>query len=288
MAARALLALMRALRWLPLPWLRALGAVLGGLLWAVVPARRRVVQTNLQWCFPQLTPAQCNRLVRQVFVRFGQSWLDRSWLWHGSATQVRRRVRLTGALSALQGPEPVVLFAPHFMGLDAAWTALNQQIDRSFVTIYSPQSHPVVDAWVHTGRQRFGHPVLVARLDGAQPLVAAVRAGRPLYLLPDMNFDPSESVWVPFFGHLAATVPSLSRFARLGRARVVPVLTRLDAHGYEVRVLEPWEGFPSGDLVADTARMNRELEAYIAPDPAQYYWVHKRFKDRPEGQTPPY
>lgn len=288
MAARALLALMRALRWLPLPWLRALGAVLGGLLWAVVPARRRVVQTNLRWCFPQLTPAQCNRLVRQVFVRFGQSWLDRSWLWHGSAAQVRRRVRLTGALSALQGPEPVVLFAPHFMGLDAAWTALNQQIDRSFVTIYSPQSHPVVDAWVHTGRQRFGHPVLVARLDGAQPLVAAVRAGRPLYLLPDMNFDPSESVWVPFFGHLAATVPSLSRFARLGRARVVPVLTRLDAHGYEVRVLEPWEGFPSGDLVADTARMNRELEAYIAPDPAQYYWVHKRFKDRPEGQTPPY
>lgn len=288
MAARALLALMRALRWLPLPWLRALGAVLGGLLWTVVPARRRVVQTNLRWCFPQLTPAQCNRLVRQVFVRFGQSWLDRSWLWHGSAAQVRRRVRLTGALSALQGPEPVVLFAPHFMGLDAAWTALNQQIDRSFVTIYSPQSHPVVDAWVHTGRQRFGHPVLVARLDGAQPLVAAVRAGRPLYLLPDMNFDPSESVWVPFFGHLAATVPSLSRFARLGRARVVPVLTRLDAHGYEVRVLEPWEGFPSGNLVADTARMNRELEAYIAPDPAQYYWVHKRFKDRPEGQTPPY
>jgi KDO2-lipid IV(A) lauroyltransferase len=174
------------------------------------------------------------------------------------------------------------------MGLDAAWTALTAQVGRRFATIYSPQLNPAVDAWIFQGRQRFGAPEMVARLDGAKPIVAAVRAGEPLYLLPDMNFDPSESLFVPFFGVSAATVPSLSRFAKLGRAKVVPVVTALTAQGYEVRVLPAWQDFPSGDLAADTARMNRELEAYIAADPAQYYWVHKRFKDRPDGLQSPY
>ncbi len=286
--APGLRTLMRGMSSVPLPLLRALGAALGGLLWALVPARRRVVLTNLRWCFPQWSEARRQQVARAVFYRFGQSWLDRSWLWHGAPHRVQQRLRLTGDLDALKADTPLVLFAPHFMGLDAAWTALNQQIPRRFVTIYSPQSSPAVDAWVYAGRQRFGQPALVARLEGAQPLVAAVRAGQALYLLPDMNFDPSESLWAPFFGQSAATVPSLSRFARLGRARVVPVVTRLVPEGYDIHILPAWEGFPSGDLQADTERMNRELEDYIRQDPAQYYWVHKRFKDRPEGGAAPY
>ena len=83
----------------------------------------------------------------------------------------------------------------------------------------------------------------------------------------------------------AATVPSLSRFARLGRAKVVPVVTRMRRGGYEVQVHEAWAGFPSGDAEADTALMNRRLQDYIDEIPAQYYWVHKRFKTRPPGEA---
>jgi KDO2-lipid IV(A) lauroyltransferase len=219
---------------------------------------------------------------------FGQSWLDRAWLWHGAPSVVRARLQLVGALDELVGDAPTVLFAPHFMGLDAAWTALTAQVGRRFATIYSPQLNPAADAWILQGRQRFGAPEMVARLAGVKHIVAAVRAGEPLYLLPDMNFDPSESLFVPFYGVPAATVPSLSRFARLGRAKVVPVVTRLTPQGYEVRILPAWQDFPSGDLEADTRRMNRELQTYIGTDPAQYYWVHKRFKDRPDGLPPPY
>lgn len=288
MITRALLWLMRACAYLPLPLLRSLGAALGLALYALVASRRRVVYTNLALCFPQWTQAQRRAVARRVFVRFGQSWLDRAWLWHAPVGTVRRRLRLVGDVQALQGSRPTVLFAPHFMGLDAAWTALTGQVPRRFATIYSPQLNPAADAWIFQGRQRFGAPEMVARLAGVKPIVAAVRAGEPLYLLPDMNFDPSESLFVPFFGVPAATVPSLSRFAKLGRAQVVPVVTALTAQGYEVRVLPAWQDFPTGDLEADTTRMNRELEAYIAADPAQYYWVHKRFKDRPDGLQPPY
>jgi KDO2-lipid IV(A) lauroyltransferase len=273
---------------LPLSVVRTLGVALGIALYVLVGSRRRVVQTNLALCFPQWSRTQRRRVVREVFVVFAQAWLDRGWLWHAPPAVVQSRVRLTGALNALEGDEPVVLFAPHFMGLDAAWTALTQQIPRRFATIYSPQLNPAMDAWILGGRQRFGEPELVARLAGVKPIVAAVRKGEPLYLLPDMNFDPRESLFVPFFGVSAATVPSLSRFAKLGRAKVVPIVTRLVPQGYEVEVLPAWTDFPSEDLEADTVRMNQHLEDYIRAMPAQYYWVHKRFKDRPAGEAAPY
>lgn len=273
---------------LPLPWLRAVGWGLGRFLYAVLGSRRRVVLTNLQLCFPHWTAAQRQVCARQVFVYVAQSWLDRGWLWHAPPEVVRSRLSFSGALHELEGDAPTVLFAPHFVGLDAAWTALTQQVPRRFATIYSAQVNPVSDAWILNGRQRFGAPELVARLAGVKPIVAAVRKGEPLYLLPDMNFDPSESLFVPFYGVSACTVPSLSRFAKLGRAKVVPVVTRLSPQGYEIQVLPAWENFPTADIEADTARMNLELQSYIDPMPDQYYWVHKRFKDRPNGEVPPY
>ena len=273
---------------LPLPLLRGLGWVLGGLLYLLVPSRRRVVQTNLALCFPQWSGSMRRRQCWLTFVYFAQSWLDRGWLWHAPPVVVQSRLQLRGVLDALAGDTPTILFAPHFMGLDAAWTALTLQVPRRFSTIYSPQVNATVDAWVLAGRQRFGQPEMVARLDGAKPIVAAVRRGEPLYLLPDMNFDPSESLFVPFYGVPAATVPSLSRFAKLGRAQVVPVVTRITPQGYTIEVLSPWQDFPTADLEADTQRMNRELQSYIDSMPAQYYWVHKRFKDRPNGEAPPY
>lgn len=279
---------MRLLGHLPLAWVRALGVLLGWLLYAVVAPRRRVVQTNLRLCFPTLTEPQRRQLSRHVFLRFAQAWLDRGWLWHGTPQRVRQRLRLTGALEAFAGSDPVVIFAPHFVGLDAGWSALTLNLPRHFTTIYTDQSNAVMDAWILAGRQRFGSVRLFGRADGVKPIVAALRQGDPLYLLPDMNFGPQESLFVPFYGVSAATVPSLSRFARLARAKVVPVVTRMTDDGYEVRVMPAWSDFPGDDLQADTALMNRRLQDYIDTMPEQYYWVHKRFKDRPAGEPPVY
>ena len=277
------LLILRGLGYLPLSWLRALGAGLGGLLWAVIPSRRRVVQTNLRVCFPQLSEAAREQLARQTFVYFAQAWLDRSWLWHRSAACIQARVQLSGEIAALSQDTPTVLFAPHFMGLDVGWTALTLNLSLPFTTIFTPQSNAAVDAWVAKGRQRFGQVRLFRREDGVKPIVSALRQHALLYLLPDMNFGPSESIFVPFYGESAATVPSLSRFAKLGRARVMPVITRMTDTGYEVVVHPAWQDFPSDDVQADTATMNQRLEAFINAMPAQYFWVHKRFKTRPPG-----
>jgi KDO2-lipid IV(A) lauroyltransferase len=279
---------MRALAHLPLAWVRAIGWLLGWVLYFIVVPRRRVVQRNLELCFPTWTAAQRRALGPRIFIHVAQAWLDRSWLWHGDPAAARERLKIVGAVDELAGSQPTVIFAPHFVGLDAGWTALTQQLSRAFTTIYTNQANEVVDAWILAGRRRFGSGRLFGRVDGVKTIVAALRDGAPLYLLPDMNFGPEESIFVPFYGVQAATVPSLSRFAKLGRAKVVPVTTRMTRSGYEVQVWPAWPDFPSEDMAADTARMNRHLQEYIDTMPEQYYWVHKRFKTRPQGEPSVY
>jgi KDO2-lipid IV(A) lauroyltransferase len=279
---------MRLLAHLPLAWTRALGWVLGWFLYLVVVPRRHIVQTNLALCFPQWTERQRRALVPRIFVSVAQAWLDRSWLWHGKPELTRQRLKLAGAIGELEGSQPTVIFAPHFVGMDAGWTALTQQVQREFTAIYTDQSNKVVDAWMLAGRRRFSSGRPFRRIDGVKAIVSSLRGGAPLYLLPDMNFGPEESIFVPFYGVEAATVPSLSRFARLGRAKVVPVVTRMTREGYEVRVLPAWKDFPSSDPARDTALMNQRLQGYIDAMPDQYYWVHKRFKTRPVGMSPVY
>ena len=283
MLSRAGIFFMRLLAHLPLRCVRWMGWMLGWVLYVLAASRRRVVAVNLRLCFPLLTPAQRRSMARATFIHFAQAWLDRGWLWHGSERVLRRRLQLHGVVQELQGEQPTVIFAPHFFGLDAGWTALTRYLPRCFTTIYSSQVDPTLDAWILAGRQRFGTPRLFGRDDGLKPVVQALRTGQPLYLLPDMNITRQESVFVPFFGVPTATLTSLSRFARLGRAKVVPVLTRMTDSGYEIHVKPAWPDYPTGDLVADAQQMNRHLESYIEDMPTQYYWVHKRFKVRPAG-----
>ncbi len=288
MMARLGLWCMRLLARLPLSWLRALGWLLGQVLYLLVAPRRRVALRNLALCFPQASPRQRRAWARQTFVVFCQTWLDRSWLWSAPRELVLSRVQLQGALHELDGNTPTIIFAPHFLGMDAGGLALPLHTERAFTSIFSTHPNPALDDWFMQGRQRFGDVRMLNRADGVKPILSNLRKGGVLYLLPDMDFGAGESIFVPFYGVQAATVPSLPRFARLGRAKVVGMVTRLVPGGYVAEITPAWSHYPSCDVVQDTARMNRELQGYIDALPGQYYWVHKRFKTRPEGEPPVY
>ena len=291
-ASRLGIVFMRALAHVPLPVSRGFGVVLGRVLHAVAVPRRHVVDVNLALCFPEKSAAERRRIARETFVFVAQSWLDRSWLWHAPESVVRQRLRVVGAAPEIEemahGSAPMILFAPHFYGLDAAATALTMHTARPSTTIYTTQRNPLVDDWIREGRQRFGNVITLNRSEGIKPIVAGLRKGGLLYLLPDMDFGRDQTVFVPFYGVQASTIPSLSRFARLGKAKVVPIVSRLTPTGYDIEVLPAWQDFPSDDAVADTALMNQRLQGYIDAMPSQYYWVHRRFKTRPEGEPPVY
>lgn len=142
------------------------------------------------------------------------------------------------------------------------------------VSIYARQRNRVIDRWLYHGRSRFGDQLLQPRHESIRATVKAMKAGRPFYYLPDMDHGRKESIFVPFFGVQTATITGLPRFARMADAAVVPCVTRLlpGGAGYRLSFGEPWENFPSGDIEADVARMNAEIEALVRTMPEQYYW----------------
>jgi KDO2-lipid IV(A) lauroyltransferase len=277
---------MRGLAHMPLAWVRALGHALGAVLWHLARKRRRIVLVNLQKCLPELTQAQRVDLAYQHFVVFGQSVLDRSWLWHAPEALVRERLHWVGDLQALQQAGPLVMFAPHFVGLDAGGMAVCLEVPGPVAFIFVAQSRPAVDAWVRQGRERMGNVRPYFRHQGMRQILAGIKKGEPLHLSSDMDFGRQDSIFVPFMGvEKAATVPSLSRLSRAVGARVVPVVTRMTPSGYAIEAHAPLENFPSHDLAQDTARVNRLLGEWVRSMPEQYYWVHKRLKTRPEGEA---
>ena len=268
--------------------MRGFAALIGRILFVLAAPRRRVVEKNLLLCFPERTAKERRALARESFIYFCQAWLDRSWLWHAPRSVLEKRLKLHGAVQELEGTTPTIIFGPHFYGLDAAATAIGMSTPRLFTSIYTPLPDKRLDAWITAGRVRFGDVKMFNRFDGIKNNLSGLRAGGILYLLPDMNFGPQESIFVPFYGIQAATVPSLPRFARLGKAKVVPVIPRMTPWGYDVEVHPAWQNYPSDDVEADTALMNARLEGYINTMPSQYYWVHKRFKTRPTGEPSVY
>jgi KDO2-lipid IV(A) lauroyltransferase len=291
LASRALLGLLWTLHWLPLPLLAALGAGLGAVLWRVAGQRRRIALRNLALCFPAWTEAQRVVLAREHFRWLGRSLLERGLLWHASPARLRRLIQVEGAASfADTQPGPVMWLAPHFMGLDVAGAAIQLFVARPGCSIYQAQSNPVFDAALKRARLRHGNATIFARNETARPLMRAIKEGMGFFNLPDMDFGAKDAAFVPFFGVPAATLLAPSRMARLLGMAVQPVIAEMlpGGRGYRVRFFEPWAEFPSADPEADALRMNRWIEDRIRENPAQYLWVHKRFKTRPPGEPSPY
>jgi KDO2-lipid IV(A) lauroyltransferase len=268
---------------LPARAIAAIGGALGALLFWLIPERRRVTRINLAKCFPALGEAERERLARAHFRVFVRSMLDRGVLCWGSPGRLRAMVQVEGAaiLEALEG-KPVVVFAPHFAGLDAGGMRLSQ--DFKMASMYSRQKDPRFDRMLYHGRSRFG-AALVSRQEGMRKALRLVRSGLFFYYLPDLDFGPRSALFVPFFGVPAATVPGLSYIARITGASVVPCVTRmLPGGGYVARLYPAWTDFPSGDDAADARRMNAFIEERVLEMPEQYHWLHKRFKTRPPGE----
>ncbi|SPE23539.1 conserved hypothetical protein [Burkholderiales bacterium] len=262
---------------------RSIAAVIGELACLVVVRRRRIAQANLRACFPAMTTGQRRALIRRLFRNMARGALDYGVLWTGSRQAVQDFVRVEGMEHLLhQDNYPLIMLAPHFVGLDAGGIRIASELKA--VSIYARQSNPVWDHWLQLGRARFNEPVLIARrhadLRGA---LRAMRAGLPFYYLPDMDNGDSNSIFVPFFGVPAATLPMVSRLARNIGAKVVMTVTEQTPDGYVLHVEAPWQDFPGDSVEQDTARMNREIERWVLRMPDQYLWTHRRFKTRPEG-----
>ena len=255
--------------------------------------RMHIARTNLRLCFPDWSQEQVEQITQQQMRYFTQALVDRSLFWFGrkealfSHIQTRDEQYLHAALAQNR---PMIILAPHFVGLDAGGVRFNA--DYPTVSMYQRQSNPVFDQLMLEGRNRSGQAYLYSRHDGVRKLIKLLRENIPLYYLPDMDFGRKDAIFAPFFGQEAATLTALPKLANLTQALIVPCVTRIDPESmqrgktrYIMQYYAAWDGYP--DSVGDEAQavrfMNEFIEARISEDPAQYLWMHKRFKTRPEG-----
>ncbi len=276
------------IHFLPMRWIGAIGAGLGSLLYRF--GRGHVTRVNLALCFPEMPEAERNALGLRHFRMLGRNAVELSMMVWGSEEQLLRLVRTDGIehlREAAANGQPVILFAPHFIGLNMGGIRVAYEWPGS-ASIYSRQKNPVLDRLFLQARTRFGKPVLVSRQDGLRAVIRVIRGGKALYFLPDMDFGPRDAIFSPFFGVPTATITAMPRLARITGAKVIPVVTRQEGDGYVARFYPAWEDYPTGDLEADVRRMNAFIEERVREMPEQYFWAHKRFKTRPPGEPNPY
>jgi Kdo2-lipid IVA lauroyltransferase/acyltransferase len=287
LGARLSLALLWLVHLLPFAAQAALGRAVGLLLFRLAGSRRRIALRNLQLCLPELDEARRTAIAREHFQWLARSLLERGLLWYAPIDRIKPLIHIEGDVGLADRSErPVMWLVPHFVALDVAGASTQLFQKRQVGSIYQRQSNAVFDAAVRRGRLRFNQGEVFSRHETARPLMRAIRKGYAFFNLPDMDFGPRDAAFVPFFGVSAATLLAPSRMARAMNMIVQPVVGEIlpGGQGYRVRFLPAWTDYPSDDDEADARRMNAWIEEEVRRNPAQYLWVHKRFKTRPQGE----
>ena len=190
------------------------------------------------------------------------------------------REHLDAALARGRG---ALLLSGHFTTLEigAARLGLDAPVDG----VYRPHADPSMERASRDGRQRFGG-LLLDRAD-VRGMLRRLRSNRAVWYAPDQDPGPRHGVFAPFFGRPAATLTATARLARASGAPVLPFRVEREARRPRLAGRDragALADFPSGDAIADAARINEVIERWARASPEQYLWVHRRFKTRPPGE----
>ncbi len=260
---------------------------LGDLFRNINKKRRRIARTNIDLCFPEFDGAEKKELIRRNFRHQARSVLYYGIIWWAPKFILQKRIKFKGQQhieNSLSNGRSVIFMAAHSLGLEAAVSAATMQYPSSGP--FNPMKNKMVDWLVAKGRSRHGG-ILYTRQAGLRPIIKDVRNGCTMFYLPDEDLGADRSIFAPFFGVEKASVPVLGRLAKSCKADVLPCMACYDeeSHQYIIHILPALKDFPSGDDYEDTLIMNKSLEEIIRLCPAQYFWIMKLFKTRPDGKS---
>jgi len=280
------LGLLWLLALLPYPLLMRLGRGLGAVMYRFAGSRRKIAARNLQLCFPELSAGEREQLLRENFASTGMTFFEMAISWWWPAARLRKLGQIDGLEHISQAEaegQGVLLMAMHFTTLEMGGGLLGMQ--QHMYGMYRPHKNPLFDYIQRRGREQRLEGVV--ERDDVRGMLKLLRAGGVIWYAPDQDYGAQRSIFVPLFGISAATVTATSKFARLGKARVIPFTqVRLaDGSGYRLTVHPPLPDVPGESEEADCLRVNQWIEAAIRQHPEQYLWAHRRFKTRPPGEA---
>jgi KDO2-lipid IV(A) lauroyltransferase len=275
------LGLLRMVNTLPFQTQLSVGQLLGRVLFTIAPKRRHVVYVNLKLCFPELDEPSLKQMAKQVFIENGIGIIETAMAWWSSREAFRQRVTIEGKEyleEALSEGRGVILLGAHFSTLDLG--GLLFSLFFPLHTMYRPHNNLLMDKVITKGRLR-SIDSMIDRSD-FRSVLKALKRNEIVWYAPDQDFGPTNSVFAPFFGVPAATVPATARLAKMSKSPVIMLSHHRTIDGqYILRVHPPVKPFPLEDDVASATRINQEIEKGIRYEPTQYMWVHRRFKTQP-------
>ena len=282
--------ILRAISILPLPLLHFFGVIFGEVAFWLASSRRKITIKNLSTCFPDKTAVEVRKLARKHFHYLVTGVFTMTIAWWASPKRGERLLLSSSRKELeklLEENQNIIILAPHFTSLEFLGMALFSEFHMT--SMYQQHKNPAIDKFIRSRRSRFGSELFNYK-GSMTPLIKSIRKGTPFYYLPDQDPGKTRGVFAPFYGIPTATFPALSKIARLGDAKVIPCIAKLLPYGrgFEIIFDEPLKHYPSGDEIEDAAIMNRAIEKLIEYAPAQYFWSHKRFKTRPDGDPPFY
>jgi len=269
---------------LPYHWQIALGKAIGRLAHRIGAERRAVARRNIELCFPELSEQERNDLVMRHFEALGASLMEMALGRWASDEKLERMTRITGAehiTQTLEAGYGVILLSAHFTALEVSGRVLARHCP-PFDVVYRRFRSGLTTEIVATSREVSARSSI--EKNDIKSMVRSLREGVPVWYAPDQSYSLKQSALLPFFGVPAMTNTATGVLAKLGKAKAVPFFPRrLPEGGYELTILPPIEGLPSGDAIEDTKKYIAVLEQQIRRCPEQYYWVHRRFKNRPDS-----
>jgi len=283
------LGVMRLVALLPYRLQMALGSALGWFMYHFARERRTFAVINLELCFPEMTPTQRHSLLRKHFDALGKGMIETAIAWW---TPIRRLQKLHNVdgfnhlNAALEQGNGVILLGAHFTTLEIGSRLLALHIP--YTAMYREHNNPLFDAVMRKRRESY-FDATHERKD-VRGTLRSLKANKAVWYAADQDYGRQHSVFAPFFGVPAALITATARLSKLSGAPVVPFFQtrREDGSGYDLKLLPAIENFPSEEDVADATLLNHIIEEEIRLQPAQYLWVHRRFKTRPDGMKRPY
>ncbi len=280
--------LLRLLCLLPKKLQSGLGNVMGRLLCIAQPTRVHIAKRNIELCFPNLNSNQQENLLTQHIKALGYSFFEFGHSWWDSDEEILSQTDFMGEehlKKALESGRGVILLTAHFTSMEIGAHIMGAKFQTS--AMYRKLKNPIMDRLVLNARSRRMDPVFERR--DVRSMLQCLKNGKAIWYGFDQNYSHKHSIFVPFFGIEASTITATSRFAKASGSLVVPFFPYRQENGRYLMEIHPaLNDFPSGDMRADTARLNQLLEIAIEKAPEQYFWIHRRFKTRPEGETSVY
>jgi len=271
---------------LPVKTTHSIGAIIGKLFYRLSASRRHAARINIKQAFPNFTEEEIDTLNKKSFRSLGISIFEMGAAWFASDQTLKQHCQIEGKEHldrAIANNKPIILLTGHFTTLEIG-SRLISFYCKNFGGVYKKARNPLFNAIMVRHRSAYCKGGLVENKN-VRTIIRGLKSGNPTWFAPDQDFKHQDIVFTPFLGGIASTLTATARFARIADAVVIPFYpVRLEnGKGFKLIVMPALDNFPTEDVEADSARVNKTIEKMVYQTPEQYLWLHKRFKTQADG-----